>query len=358
MRENEILEGRTRYRIVRKLAAGGMGEVCLAKTLGVEGFEKIVAIKTMLAKFSKTGDFVERFISEAKLVANLIHENIVQIYQLEKINGSFCFILEYVDGISLFDLIDFHRISRSRMPVPLAVFIASRIARGLSYAHSRTDASGRPLNIVHCDVCPHNILINTEGVPKITDFGIAKASSIKDYASISGKLAFMAPEQARGNARVDFRADIYALGSVLFYMLSSGQYYRDLTLDDKSLLEQVRSGSVNWSLLPDDLPEDLMKILAKMLAAAPEDRYEATDILARELEYFIYKDGYGPTIVTLAKYIRELLPGRFGPSGAVPGTGVTGNYDDDRTDPDRTVVLKNPDADPDRTVVLEPPAGL
>ena len=355
MRENEILEGRTRYRIVRKLASGGMGEVCLAKTLGVEGFEKIVAIKTMLEKFSKTGDFVERFISEAKLVANLIHENIVQIYQLEKINGSFCFILEYVDGISLFDLIDFHRISRRSMPVPLAVFIASRIARGLSYAHSRTDSSGRPLNIVHCDVCPHNILINTEGVPKITDFGIAKASSIKDYTSISGKLAFMAPEQATGNAKVDFRADIYALGSVLFYMLSSGQYHRDLTLDDKSLLAQVRAGSVDWSRLPEDLPEELRNILAKMLAADPDARYEATDILARDLEYFIYKDGYGPTIVTLSQYIRELLPGRFGPSGAAPRTGITETHGPGGTDPDRTVVLENPASDPERTVVLNYP---
>ncbi len=309
--EQKIISGKVSYEIVREIASGGMGAVYLARMQGVAGFEKVVAIKTLLTKFADDSSFVERFIEEAKLVANLVHENIVQIYQLDRTEDAYYFVLEYVDGISLYELMEFHRHLKRTMPVPLVVFIVSRIARGLTYAHSRTDANGKPLNIVHCDVCPRNIMINSEGVPKLTDFGIAHAATLREIGSVAGKLAFMAPEQAQKNGAIDFRADIYSLGVVLFYLLSGGNYTRQLDSKVTEILDQVRSQYVDWTRLPNDLPPDLTGILHRMLAGNPAERYPSSDQMARDLEYFIYKDGYGPTIVTLANYLRELMPGRF-----------------------------------------------
>lgn len=229
----------------------------------------------------------------------------------------------------LFDLVDFHRKLQRPMPLELAVFIAARVARGLAYAHSRRGPDGKPLGIVHCDVCPHNILINTEGVPKITDFGIARVASQKAAeARVSGKLAFMAPEQARLEP-VDFRADIYALGIVLFYMVS-GRMARNVGLQPTEQLAQARENRIDWSLLPENLPEEIVVMLHRMLESDPLKRYDDTSVLARDLEYFIYKDGYGPTIVTLADYMRKLMPGRF---------GIEPEEDGAIGDDDRTIVL-------------------
>ncbi len=324
MKSLTLLEGAERYEIIHLIAEGGMGAVYKAKKIGVAGFEKIVAIKVMLDTLAANESRVAEFISEAKLVANLIHENIVQIYQLQRGAQGYYFVIEYVDGIALSDFIDFHRTLGRRIPLPLAVFIAARVARGLAYAHSRRDAGGRPLGIVHCDVCTHNVLINTEGVPKITDFGIARvAADRREGARISGKLAFMSPEQAALEA-VDFRSDIYSLGMVLFLMLT-GKPARDLKASASDLLAQARGNQIAWEQLPEDLPPELSLILRRMLAADPADRYGDTAELARDLEYFIYKDGYGPTIVTLADYMRELMPGRFA------GAEQSVIADDDRT---------------------------
>ena len=166
------------------------------------------------------------------------------------------------------------------------------------------------MNIIHCDICPHNILINKEGVPKLTDFGIAKAATMQDSGLVSGKLAFMSPEQCAAPQKLTSASEIYSLGVVLFYMLSN-HYSRDVRADRQLLIEQIRNNYVNWERLPEDLPEDLRNILQKMLALDPRNRYSGSGELARSLEYYIYKDGYGPTIVTLADYMKEIMPGRF-----------------------------------------------
>ncbi len=302
--------GTVEYDNIELIARGGMGTVLKARKKGVEGFEKTVAIKMLLESLSRDEKFVQDFIAEAKCVANLIHENIVQIYQLDKCPEGYYFVMEYVDGISLQDFMDFHQKFKAKLPYNLAVFIAARIARGLAYAHSRREADGEPMGIVHCDVCTHNIMINSEGVPKLTDFGIARVTTRKFDGRVSGKLAFMSPEQSR-REEVDFRSDIYSLGMVLFYMLS-GEPARDCSGEAEDILDKAKNNELRWQLLPGDVPDDLRKILEKMLAGRKEERYSDTSVLAYELEYHIYKDGYGPTIVTLADYMRKLLPGRFG----------------------------------------------
>ena len=305
----------SRYEIIKELASGGMGTVFKAKLKGVEGFEKVVAIKTLRAQYARDREFVRKFVFEAKLVANLVHENIVQIYQLDLVDGEYFFVQEFVDGISLHELVEFHQLIKQQFPVELAVFIASRAARGLAYAHNRKSVDGEPLNIIHCDICPHNLLINREGVLKITDFGIAKAATMQDSGKVSGKLAFMSPEQCVSPLSMTGQSDIYSLGVVLFYMLSSS-CTRNIHVQRDELLMQIRSNYINWSALPESVPDELRRILQKMLSADPDERYGNSADLARELEYYIYKDGYGPTIVTLADYMRKLLPGRFSDNGS------------------------------------------
>ncbi len=343
-----VFSSNVKYEVINLIAEGGMGAVYKAKKKGVDGFEKIVAIKTMLDSYTSDKVLVKRFIEEAKLVADLVHENIVQIYQLDKYKGNYFFVLEFVDGISLYDFIEFHIQTRKILPENLAVFIASRIARGLAYAHTRRSSASQEMDIVHCDVCPHNILITTEGLPKLTDFGIAKAKSMTDYTSISGKLPFMSPEQASGND-IDFRSDIYSLGAVLFYMLT-GDSIRDITEEIKVILKQAKNNLIQWHKLPEDTPTELQEMLSKMLATDPADRYQTTTELARELEYHIYKSGYGPTIVTLAEYMQEFMPGKF-------TTNEHKVVDDDleHTIPismDNPQAASSPIADEDKTVVL------
>lgn len=330
----ENISSSVEFEIVSKIAEGGQGAVYKAVQKGVEGFEKTVAIKTMHKGFASEQTFIDMFISEAKLVANLVHENIVQIYQLGRQGDFYYFVLEFINGISLFDFLNFHQGVKQPIPRELAVYITSRIARGLAYAHSRKASdTDKPLNIVHCDVCPHNILINTEGLPKITDFGIAKAATIiNNQTGISGKLPFMSPEQAEMK-ELDFRSDIYSLGCVLFNMLA-GNTSRNLNTDIDHIIKQARNNLICWDRLPQDIDQDLFDIVNKMLQKDRDQRYQSTDELAKCLEYYIYKDGYGPTIVTLAEYMREQMPGLFETTDHIP-------YSERRTEFIQTTLLQD-----------------
>ena len=182
------------FKLVRKLAEGGMGAVYEAIQLGSDGFEKRMAIKTILEDFSANDEFVEMFIGEAKLVADLIHQHIVQIYQLGKAGRQYYMAMEYIAGVNLEQFIDRHHQYKKRIPTELCVYICSRVARALEYAHKKRNAQGELLGVVHRDVSPKNIMIDTEGVCKLTDFGIAKARNLmkvpigscrcKDWASL------------------------------------------------------------------------------------------------------------------------------------------------------------------------------
>ncbi len=301
----KLLQDMNNYRIVRNIADGGMGSVYEAIQDGARGFQKVVAVKTLLPELSEKDKFVDMFINEAKLVANLVHENIVQIYQLGHTPDGYYIVMEYVSGLTLDAFINHHTLTKKPIPRPLAVFIASRVARGLSYAHSRLDDLGRHMKIVHRDVCPKNVMITTEGLPKLTDFGIAlvTANLAKDSPrSLMGKLSYMSPEQA-AKEPVDFRTDIFALGAVLFELLSMRRIRTGETKE--AMVELAKAGQIEWERLPDDTDADLHDILGHCLARDPDDRFASSAELARRLEYFIYKDGYGPTIQTLEEYMRS-----------------------------------------------------
>src|SRR5688572_28750079 len=199
------IQSEFRYDIVRKIYEGGMGIVYEAEQLGARDFRKRVAIKVIRQNYANQKQFIDNFIGEAKLVADLIHTNIVQTYHQVEANGVFFIAMELIRGVNLEQF--GHQLSdkRKQLPLELAVFITSRIARGLAYAHAKTDKDGKPLGIVHRDVSFKNIMIAFEGDVKLTDFGIAKARGFlidNEGEVVAGKADFMSPEQAKDRKSV------------------------------------------------------------------------------------------------------------------------------------------------------------
>ena len=296
------------YRILRHIADGGMGSVFEAVLLGAVDFQKTVAIKTILEKYAEHAEFVRLFIGEAKLVADLVHENIVQVYDLGLADDNYYIVMEYVDGLNLEVFIRAHLDQGLPLPADLGAFIASRVCRGLDYAHQRTDREGLPLGIVHRDISPKNVLLNYEGVVKITDFGIAKAREVmeQDEELLVGRLEYMPPEQATRKP-TDARSDIYALG-VLTHELLTGelpsrgawslQRLHRLGLSYPKPLQETRP----------DIPEDLAAIVDRALQPDPADRFQTAADMGYAFEYHLYHDGYGPTNVTLRDYLKEHFP--------------------------------------------------
>ncbi|HXM76692.1 MAG TPA: protein kinase, partial [Thermoanaerobaculia bacterium] len=296
------------YEILEKIAAGGMAELSKARLSGVEGFQKIVAIKKILPHLADNEEFITMFADEAKLAAQLNHPNIVHIFDLGKIAGGGYFIaMEYVDGRDLRALLQSAKDVGSPIPTPLAVYVASKVAAALDYAHRRKDADGHDLNIVHRDVSPANILISYEGDIKLCDFGIAKAASKASETqsgALKGKVQYMSPEQAWGRP-LDRRSDIFSLGCVLFEMLTEQKLFRGDT--ELSLLEKVRAARVVApSTINPEVPKSLDAIVLKSLALEPEDRYSNASDLLRDLEAVLYSYTPAPGSADLAIYLHRL----------------------------------------------------
>lgn len=296
-------------RIIRKIATGGMGTVFLAEQVGTRGFSKTVAIKTIRKELSQDPQFLDLFIGEAKLVADLIHENIIQVYQLGEIRGTYFVIMEYVYGQDLDSFVSRHKALGRRVDTEMAAFIASRVARALHHAHTKRDRDGNPLNIVHRDVSPGNILINYQGVVKLGDFGIAKALTMKtpdEREVIMGKIPYMSPEQAQFR-ETDPRSDLFALGLNLYEMLAQERLF------DYQDVGELSKAHSKFTHLPvkqknPDVSDELASILGRLLAKNPEDRFQSAWDVVYALEYYMYKDRYGPTNEKLGLYIRELFP--------------------------------------------------
>lgn len=286
-----------------------MGMVYEAQQVGVEGFEKTVALKVLLEELSSDSEFVGMFIGEAKLVADLVHQHIVQIYQLGRIENRLYIAMEYIHGVNLRDFIDRHTELDRKIPVELAVYIMSRVARGLEYAHRARDKSGQILRVVHRDISPANIMMTFQGVVKVTDFGIAKARNLmrdQEGEVLMGKLRYMSPEQAEYK-QTDARSDLFSTGIVLYELLVNKPLFEET--DTQTTLRNVCQMKIPpiRSLNP-EVPEAVEQILLKMLERDLSKRYQDAGHLAYELEYYMYNNRFGPTMVTLENYLHSVYP--------------------------------------------------
>lgn len=297
-----------RYDVVRKIFEGGMGVVYEAEQRGARNFVKRVAIKVIRANYASQKTFIENFIGEAKLVADLIHTNIVQTYHLGETNGV-CFIaMELIRGVNLEQFAQQLAEKRKQLPLELAVFITSRIARGLAYAHAKTGTDGKTLGIVHRDVSFKNIMIAFEGDVKLTDFGIAKARGFltdQEGEVVAGKADYMSPEQADFQI-TDKRSDIFSAGVVLSNLVLGHNIFKGPTAEE-SRQRILKQAIPDFRTLDSRVDDRLNNILQRCLTRDLSKRFGSADELMYELEYYIYHAGYGPTNETLGRFIRELF---------------------------------------------------
>jgi serine/threonine-protein kinase len=307
--ESKEIVDQNHFKIVREIAKGGMGIVYEAIQLGAEGFEKRVALKVILEDLTSDPEFVEMFIGEAKLVADLIHENIVQMYQLGRTGKAYYMSLEFIDGVTLEDFIIKHQDLQRPLPLELCLFIISRICRALEYAHTKRDPTGKFLAIVHRDLSPGNVMMTNGGVVKLTDFGIAKAKDLmrdQEGEVLLGKVRYMSPEQARFQP-TDARSDIFSIGIVLYELLSGQPLFEQG--DTIATMEQVISRKIEpIKELNPSIPDEVASILARALDRDVAKRFQTAGRMGFELERFMYSNRFGPTNISLHRYLKTLYP--------------------------------------------------
>ncbi|WP_205519784.1 serine/threonine-protein kinase [Pyxidicoccus caerfyrddinensis] len=301
-----------RYQLLKRLATGGMAQIYLARRPGPDG-EKLLVVKRILPHLTENDDFVKMFLDEARIAARLNHANVVQIFDLGAQDDSFFIAMEYIHGE---DLRKLWRHSESRgmpLPVPLVCRILIEASAGLDYAHKRTDpTTGRPLGIVHRDVSPQNILVTFDGGVKVVDFGIAKAAdqaTITRSGVLKGKYSYMSPEQAAG-LRVDCRSDIFALGVVLYELLTGMRLFKR-TSDIQTLSAVSECRVLPPSQVTTRVPQDLDAIVLKALAKDPADRYQEAAQLQAALEAWLAANRQPSSPAHLSAYMKELYAERL-----------------------------------------------
>ncbi len=296
-----------KYQLLDRIAVGGMAELFRAKLTGAQGFEKLIAIKKILPNLSAEENLVTAFIDEAKLAALLHHENIGQIYDFGSMDDQYFIAMEYLFGK---DLRTISRMARKRdlaLGMENILYIVSRICAGLDYSHNLKDLQGKPLNIIHRDINPQNILITYEGQVKIIDFGIAKAASHNTQTRenlIKGKLAYMSPEQANGQ-QIDHRSDIFSTGIILYELLAARRMFTGETMHVLSLVRDAQYDPPE-EVIP-DLPSKLNAILRQALAKDPADRYQNAGEMLADIEEFMFELSLRPNARSFSGYMKELF---------------------------------------------------
>jgi serine/threonine protein kinase len=294
------------YHLLEKIATGGMAEVWRARAYGLAGFEKILVIKKVLPTLAKDEEFINLFIDEAKIAVQLLHVNIVQVFELGEVNTQYYMALEYVHGLDLARLVSRAK-NKGPFPLSLALFVTCEVLKALAFAHQRTDEDGKPLHIVHCDISPQNVLISYAGEVKITDFGISRAAfqarSLHDV--IRGKYAYMSPEQVDGKV-LDGRSDLFSLGIVLFELLTGRRLFKAKSREET--VARVRRAEVPSprSYRP-EISEDLEAILLSTLAVRAEDRQQTAGDLLEDLGVLMVREGHRATNNDLAAYVRDVI---------------------------------------------------
>ncbi|SEU33691.1 serine/threonine protein kinase [Stigmatella erecta] len=303
-----------KYIVRRKLAEGGMAEIYLCTAQGAEGFEKEVVIKQVRAFLASDPGFVEMFIAEARLASRLNHANVVQIFDFEKHEDTYYLAMEYVRGCTLWDLRKKCKEQREPMPPVLVAHIGVEVARGLHYAH-RLRVNGEPLFLVHRDVTPHNVLLSFDGAVKLTDFGIAKAGNkLTSPGMLKGKFAYMSPEQSRGE-HVDARTDVFALGIVLWEMLTGGRLFEGDS--ELAVLRAVQESAIAPpSRLNPEVPQELGDVVMKALRRDVSERYQTAAEFERALAQCVLNHAQSVDDTDVGAFLRRLFGGA--PSQLLP----------------------------------------
>jgi tRNA A-37 threonylcarbamoyl transferase component Bud32 len=300
-----------KYELIRQLAVGGMAELYLARTLGIEGFEKLVAIKRILPQYMDDAHFVSMFLNEARLAATLHHPNIAQVFDIGVEQGDYFFSLEYVHGENLGQLASVALDSGVPLSLDAALTLIVGLCAGLHYAHDKLGPDGKPMRIVHRDVSPSNVLVTYDGAIKLVDFGIARqASGPQTVASgLKGKVMYMSPEQCLGKP-LDRRSDLFSVGTMLYELTTGVQPFADHSRF--ATLEKIVHGdpAPPSSLVP-SYPEALERIVLRALARDPDQRYATALELQGHLEDFAHDTRLRISPLVVARLMSTLFPARL-----------------------------------------------
>lgn len=299
---------REKYRVLRKVDAGGMAEVFEGVAEGLRGFSKKVAIKRVLPHLAQNKKFLAMFLDEARLSLHMNHANVVQVFDIGRSGGTYFIVMEYVEGTDLKKIMERMRERQARMPTAQALYIVMEVCKGLGYAHDLSDIEGNNLGIVHRDVSPPNVLISKQGEVKIVDFGLAKATSQLEHTDpgvVKGKFAYLAPEAAWGK-EVDRRADVFACGIILYELLTGKRLF--LGENDVATVELVRHASV--PALQRHNPEvkpALEAIVRKALAPDVTTRFQTCDEMAEDMASYLFEHGMKVTGFDLRRMVGTIV---------------------------------------------------
>ena len=307
----EISQGHVlgRYELLLPIATGGMAMVWAARVKGTRGFQKIVAVKTMLSKLSEDAQFEQMFLDEASLASQIRHPNVVEISDLGEQDGVLYLAMEWIDGVPLNQLMKTAK-SVGGVPLPIAVRVVMNACAGLQAAHELRDATGQLIGLVHRDVSPQNILVTYDGVSKVVDFGVAKATAMGGGATVAGqlkgKVSYMAPEQVRGEA-IDRRVDIFAMGIVLYALTSGKHPFRRES--EAATMYTIASDEVvvpPSKFIP-NYPPSLEAVLLKALAKDKNDRFATASEFQRALDQCLPAAERANTDEDIGAFIRQLF---------------------------------------------------
>jgi len=318
-----------KYQLVKQLAVGGMGEVWLARQKGPVGFEKLVVVKTLLQHLKEDQEFVNMFFDEARIAAVLNHPNIAQIYDLGEDQGEYFIAMEYVHGLSLRDVVVYALEKGNGMPLALKCRVIADAAAALDFAHQAKTPSGQPLDLIHRDVSPQNILVGFNGAVKLIDFGVAKAANklVRTATGIiKGKYAYMSPEQAYGK-QLDGRSDVFGLGTVFWEILCTERLFK--RENETETLQAVVGAEINPpSMLDRAVPKTLDPVVMKALSRDLDGRYESAAAFQKAIEGWLAKQRLPATNAHLAAFMKQLFPDE---ADAVPLAGADTTMSTDKS---------------------------
>ncbi|MEC8425641.1 MAG: protein kinase, partial [Myxococcota bacterium] len=302
------------YLLLESLGQGGMSEVELArKAVDDARYVRFMVIKRIHTRHTAEPGFVRMFQDEARINAELQHENIAQVYDFGQVGDEWYIAREYIPGLDLRGVVRRVQDGGGRLPVPIALRIVSDVLKALQYAHGRVDTYGRPMNIVHRDVNPRNVMLSVRGEVKLIDFGVAKADTRSEQTKgevIKGKFAYMAPEQIESGAAVDGRADLFAVGLMLYELLAGEHPFAGLR--EIQIVHRVLAGRI--PVLPSVAdgadPVALRTVVRRALSMKPDERFPDGASFREALEHAARAVGGVASTPDLAAFVRSLDPGR------------------------------------------------